>query len=135
MLNELKLFRSMAHEVGVVVERTEASFTTRAYVDFLISTADSASFEESFLVMWALERAYSDGWQYVKDTLNGHSKWAKFIDNWTSQGFKDFVSASGRLADDLASNLSAAHQERLQAAFVRTLQFEHRFFNKVEELD
>src|SRR5881628_3914868 len=59
---EMDLFESMAKELGVSLEGIEPSPVCHAYNMFLLATAHTRSFAESFSVLYGAEKAYFDSW-------------------------------------------------------------------------
>ena len=65
LIRELRLFEERAEAVGVEIKGSQPSFTTHAYIQFLLATAQNASYEEAYTVLYAAEKAYHDSWKMV----------------------------------------------------------------------
>src|SRR5690606_34018817 len=63
---ELRLFHERAEAVGVDMKGLRPSFTTHAFIQFMIATASQGTYAEAFTVLYALEKAYHDSWAVVK---------------------------------------------------------------------
>ncbi len=82
LIRELRLFEERAEAVGVEIKGTQPSFTTQAYSQFLLATAQNASYQESYTVLYAAEKAYHDSWQMVRKGLDPDSPWWPFVEDW-----------------------------------------------------
>src|SRR5215475_13198102 len=63
---ELDIFESMAKAIGVSLDGVKPAPVCHAYIMFLLATAHTRSFAESFTVLYAAEKAYGDSWTQVK---------------------------------------------------------------------
>ncbi|MCZ6676422.1 MAG: TenA family transcriptional regulator [Candidatus Poribacteria bacterium] len=75
--------------------------TCRAYVDFLLALPHQP-YVVQITSLWALERAYLDGWMTA---LPCEPRYQKFVEHWTTPAFHDYV-----------GNLEAAVNTALEAA-------------------
>ncbi len=125
---ELALFREQAEAHGVVLEGQEMAPTCHAYVQFMLATAYSRPFEEAFTVHYAAEKAYLDSWSWVKAHQSGSSRWQAFIDNWSSDAFRQYVSWLEETLDRLVAGWRDEDLAKLEALFVLTARYEYRFW-------
>lgn len=111
----------------------DASPVTRAYIDMFMSAASpGVSLLEGMTVLYATELAYLHAWRYAADVmsntavcsetlvspssfsvgterdLDGGALRRKFIPNWSSTEFEQFVHKLGDVVDDLAESLKGA---------------------------
>ncbi|OGB60620.1 MAG: hypothetical protein A2Y94_03180 [Caldithrix sp. RBG_13_44_9] len=125
---ELGLFRKNAQAHGVNLDNLKAAPTCHSYLQFLMSTAYNCSFLEGFTVLYSAEKVYLDSWMEVKKKLKGKSPWEEFINNWTSQGFQQYVDWLAVTLDDLAENLPLRQIEKLRELFQTTGRYEYLFW-------
>ena len=126
---ELELFRNNARKYGVDLANIQPSPTCHAYIQFLMNTAYNASFEEGFTVLYAAEKVYLDSWMMVKKSLKGSSPWKEFIDNWTSEGFQQYVDWLGTTLDDLIREQGKEKLSLYRNIFQLTARYEFLFWD------
>lgn len=130
MLNrELELFREQAEAHGASLDQEPAP-TCHAYVQFMLATAYQRSFAQGFAVLYGLEKAYLDAWTWVKAHQQEESPWQAFIDNWSSDAFREYVEdwLAGTL-DELANEQSAAERAAMEDLFRLTARYEYLFWD------
>lgn len=125
---ELGMFRKNAEAHGVNLENITPFPTCHAYSQFLMNTAYQRSFEEGFTVLYAAEKVYLDSWMEVKKNLKAQSPWQEFIDNWTSDGFQQYVDWLASTLDDLAQGKPAQALEKMEEMFIITARYEYLFW-------
>lgn len=126
--HELELFCEQAKASGVSFDGIEMSPTCHTYVQFLMATAYGRSFEEGFTVLYGVEKAYLDSWAWVKSHQRGPNPWHAFIDNWTSDAFKDYVAWLAVTLDELATGKSEADLVKMEELFLLTARYEYLFW-------
>ena len=124
---ELGLFEQQmaAHEV---TRTREYSPTCHAYLQFLLATAYDRPFDIGFTVLYAAEKAYFDAWERVRTTQTDDSKWQAFINNWTSDAFRDYVDWLAGTLDTLAADAAPAMRAEMHTYFRYTTLYEYRFW-------
>jgi thiaminase/transcriptional activator TenA len=127
---ELLMFEEYSGQKGLSLE-VEPAQVCRAYTDFLITTAISKDFEEAFAVLWCAEKAYLDSWSVAKGFAVDENPYKTFIDNWTSDAFKGYVS----WLEDTLNRLLEGKPEReigsVEEAFLRATRYEYLFWDMV----
>ena len=93
-----------------------------------MNTAYNRSFEEGFTVLSAAEKVYLDSWMEVKKDQKSESPWQEFIDNWTSEGFQQYVAWLATTLDDLAAGKPERDLRRMKAIFLITARYEYLFW-------
>jgi thiaminase len=126
---ELELFRSNAQKHGVDLTNIKPSPTCQAYIQFLMNTAYNASFEEGFTVLYAAEKVYLDSWMVVKKGMKGSSPWQEFIDNWTSEGFQQYVDWLATTLDELVREQGETKLRLYGNIFQQTARYEFLFWD------
>jgi thiaminase len=97
------------------------------YTCFLRCAADDGVLE-GLTALYAAERAYLDTWTAVAKRSPAGSAYHAWIQNWTGEPFRAFVTALGRDLDELAGAPSPALAGRLGVAFARAARFELAFW-------
>jgi thiaminase len=128
LIRELRLFEERAAAVGVELAGTEPSFTTHAYVQFLLATAGRASYEEAYTVLYAAERSYHESWKAVEAGLDPESPWQPFVANWAGEEFETYVLYLRGELDELARDAGAGLRARMAEAFETTIRYEIAFW-------
>ena len=128
LIRELRLFEERADAVGVEIRGTQPSFTTHAYIQFLLATAQNASYEEAYTVLYAAERAYHDSWRMVRDGLDRSSPWWPFVENWAGPEFAEYVAYLEVELDKLAAEAGPDRLHRMVEAFETTVRYEVAFW-------
>lgn len=125
---ELDLFRQQAGALGISLDGQEMGPTCHAYVQFMLATAYARPFAEAFTVHYAAERAYLDAWTWVRDHQRGPSRWQAFIDHWSSDSFRTYVTWLAETLDALANRASSAERNAMEHAFRMTVRYEYLFW-------
>ena len=94
---ELDRFAREAERLAIDLEGEPAPVTAR-FAEMLLAAAD-AGFPEGIGAYWAAEVAYLDAWSAVRRRVGLRGPYADWIENWTSDGFRDFVAALGEIVD------------------------------------
>jgi len=128
LIRELRLFEERAEAVGVEIKGTQPSFTTHAYSQFLLATAQNASYEESYTVLYAAEKAYYDSWKMVRKGLDPDSPWWPFVENWSGPEFSAYVGYLQLELDKLAKDAGPERLDRMVEAFETTVRYEVAFW-------
>ena len=125
---ELELFRRNAATHGVELESAVPSPTCYAYVQFLLTTAYTCTFEEGFTVLYCAEKAYLDSWMEVKKNLKIQSPWQEFIDKWTNEEFQQYVEWLAVTLNELAIGRPQRDLRKMQELFLITARYEYLFW-------
>ena len=83
---------------------------------------------EGLTALYAAERAYLDTWTAVAERSPADSPYHAWIQNWTGEPFRAFVTSLGRGLDELAGAPSPALAQRLGVLFARAARFELAFW-------
>ncbi len=126
--SELSLFERMAREKRVPLEG-EITPTCHAYIQFMIATAHSASFEEAFTLLYCAEKAYFDCWSSVRRTLPDTSPWGDFVDRWSNESFAAWIKWLEGEIDKLLEQASESLTERMGETFLTTTRYEYLFWD------
>jgi formylaminopyrimidine deformylase / aminopyrimidine aminohydrolase len=126
--SELSLFREMAAERHVQLDETMTP-TCHAYLQFLIATAHSASFEEGFTLLYGAEKAYFDCWSAVRRSLSSASPWEAFIDRWSNRAFAEWVGWLEGELDQLAEAASPSLRDKMKEIFLTAARYEILFWD------
>ncbi len=126
---ELDLFESMAKELGVSLEGVEPTPVCHAYTMFLLATAQTRSFAESFTVLFGAEKAYYDSWTQVKRRQTQPSRYQRFIDHWSSEAFAAWVDELAQALDRLADGCGPDERRRMEHLFRLTVRYEYLFWD------
>ncbi|WWC59989.1 uncharacterized protein I303_102552 [Kwoniella dejecticola CBS 10117] len=153
LLRETDWFLSVAkeHELEVFNAETrekeldrygllgEYSPITRGYIDYLQVIGALGSIEEGMLVLWASEKIYNSAWLYAKtfsqaNTSSNETQKAlvKFVQNWTTPKFTDFVERCENALNKFELELGSEAAERCEKAFKAILWYEQRFWPDVK---
>jgi thiaminase len=97
------------------------------YTSYLLCAAHGGVLE-GLTALYAAERAYLDTWTAVAELSPADSAYHAWIQNWSGEAFRAFVSALGRDLDELAGAPSPALAERLGVIFARAARFELAFW-------
>jgi len=125
---ELALFREQAEAHRVALEGQAMAPTCHAYVQFMLATAYGRSFEEAFTVHYGAEKAYLDAWTWVKEHQREPSPWQAFIDNWSSDAFRQYVDWLAQTLDELAAGKSERELAAMEELFLLTARYEYLFW-------
>jgi formylaminopyrimidine deformylase / aminopyrimidine aminohydrolase len=83
---------------------------------------------EGLTALYAAERAYLDTWTTVAKLSPGDSAYHAWIQNWSGEAFRGFVSTLGRGLDELAGAPSPTLAHRLGVVFTGAARFELAFW-------
>ena len=83
---------------------------------------------EGLTALYAAERAYLDTWTAVATRSPADSAYHAWIQNWSGEPFRAFVTALGRNLDELAGTPSPALAGRLGMLFTGAARFELAFW-------
>ncbi|KAI1814073.1 heme oxygenase-like protein [Poronia punctata] len=139
IIRELQLFEETAAKYnldlntpGVGEFRFGPNATTQGYIQLLNSFAANApahptrTLFDGLAVLWATEKVYLDSWTYAKEfqgpvgsggDQDGGAVREKFIPNWTSPEFQEFVKEAEECLDAYEQNLTGEENE--DARFVK----------------
>jgi thiaminase len=123
---EADAFTGTAAEHGVALE-VEPWPVCLGYTSYLRCAAYDGVLE-GLTALYAAERAYLDTWTAVAERSPGDSPYDAWIQNWSGEAFRAFVSALGRELDQLAGAPSPALAHRLGVLFARAARFELAFW-------
>ncbi|CAN5686233.1 hypothetical protein BH23GEM11_BH23GEM11_03250 [soil metagenome] len=132
---ELHLFEERAAKVGVTLRGAPPAFTCHAYIQFLLGTGASASYAESFTVLYAAERAYHESWKVVQAGIDPESPWVPFVENWAGADFAGYVGFLGGELEMLAAEAGAPERTRMAELFRLSLLYEIAFWEMAMEGD
>jgi thiaminase len=97
------------------------------YVSYLRCAAFDGALE-GLTALYAAERAYLDTWTAVAERSPADSAYHAWIQNWSGEAFRDFVTSLGRDLDEVAGAPSPALAERLGVVFTGATRFELAFW-------
>ena len=97
------------------------------YTSYLLCAAYDGTLE-GLTALYAAERAYLDTWTAVAERSPADSPYHAWIQNWSGQAFRAFVTALGRGLDELAGTPSPSLAQRLGVLFARAARFELAFW-------
>jgi thiaminase len=102
----------------------------KAFTQTAIDHGDAAEVEpwSVLTALYAAERAYLDTWTAVAERSPADSTYHGWIQNWTGEPFRAFVSALGRGLDELAGAPSPILTQRLGTIFTNAARFELAFW-------
>ncbi len=126
---ELELFERIAAERNITPQDVKMTPTCHHYIQFMLATAYSTSFEESFVLLYGAERAYFDSWSWVRQNLKGTSPWQAFIDRWSSEDFRQWIEWIETRLDGLAEKSSPLLRENMKEVFRLTGEYELLFWD------
>jgi thiaminase len=127
LVAEAAMFAAFAGERGWPVAGDPWP-TCLGYTSFLLATAHDGLLE-GLAALYGAERAYLDTWTAVASGSPPDSPYRDWIENWSGQPFRDFVTALGAELDALAGDPSPALLERLTRAFTDSVRFEVAFWD------
>jgi thiaminase len=123
---EADAFAQTAAEHGVAAE-VEPWPVCLGYTSYLRCAAYDGTLE-GLTALYAAERAYLDTWTAVATLSPADSAYHAWIQNWSGQAFRAFVSTLGRGLDELAGTPSPALTGRLGVLFTGAARFELAFW-------
>ncbi|KAJ5130519.1 uncharacterized protein N7515_006558 [Penicillium bovifimosum] len=103
-----------------------ANRTTRAYIDMFMSAASGGvTVTEGLAVLWATEVCYLRSWRFAarcmredgvrdyKNDADGGALREKFIDNWSSSEFEEFVNRIGDVLDAMSGQTKGVEESEI----------------------
>src|ERR671913_597369 len=123
---EAEAFTQTAAEHGFAPE-VEPWPVCLGYTSYLRCAAFDGTLE-GLTALYAAERAYLDTWTAVATLSPADSAHHAWIQNWSGEAFRAFVTALGRGLDGLAGEPSPALAHRLGVIFTRAARFELAFW-------
>jgi thiaminase len=130
---ELHLFEERAAAVGVHLRGAPPAFTCHAYIQFLLGTGASASYAESFTVLYAAERAYHESWKVVQQGIAPDSPWLPFVENWAGADFGGYVAFLAGELETLAAETGEPERARMAELYRLSLLYEIAFWEMAAE--
>jgi thiaminase len=97
------------------------------YISYLRCAAYDGALE-GLTALYAAERAYLDTWTTVAERSPADSTYHAWIQNWTGEPFRAFVTSLGHDLDQLAGAPSPALAHRLGVVFTGAARFELAFW-------
>jgi thiaminase len=123
---EAEAFTRTAAEHGVAPD-VEPWPVCLGYTSYLRCAAYDGVLE-GLTALYAAERAYLDTWTAVAERSPADSAHHTWIQNWSGEPFRAFVTSLGRGLDELAGAPSPALAHRLGVLFARAARFELAFW-------
>jgi formylaminopyrimidine deformylase / aminopyrimidine aminohydrolase len=123
---EADAFTQTAAEHGFAPE-VEPWPVCLGYTSYLRCAAFDGTLE-GLTALYAAERAYLDTWTAVATLSPADSAHHTWIQNWSGEAFRAFVTALGRDLDELAGAPSPALAQRLGVHFTGAARFELAFW-------
>jgi thiaminase len=123
---EAEAFTQTAAEHGVAPD-AEPWPVCLGYTSYLLCAAYDGALE-GLTALYAAERAYLDTWTAVAERSPADSPYHAWIQNWSGEAFRAFVTALGRDLDELAGAPSPTLSERLGVLFTGAARFELAFW-------
>ncbi len=131
---ELGLFRAYASENDVPLD-VPMSPACQGYTDFLLARASLGAYEEAFTALFAAEKAYFDVWRTVRERSGLQGAYAMWIENWSSDGFSEWVVWLASTLDRITPNRSEPELNELRNIFLTVVRYEYLFWDTVYEGD
>lgn len=126
--NELEMFERYRSGLS---SRAQPTNVCRSYIDFLISTALTKGFEESFAALWCAEKWYFDSWSSAKRASKKNNPYKAFIDRWTSDQFKQYVNWIEKTLNRLLEGIPERKLRSVEKTFLMTAIYESQFWDIV----
>jgi formylaminopyrimidine deformylase / aminopyrimidine aminohydrolase len=123
---EAEAFTRTAAEHGFALE-VEPWPVCLGYTSYLLCAAFDGVLE-GLTALYAAERAYLDTWTAVAKLSPADSSYHAWIQNWSGEAFRGFVSALGHDLDELAGAPSPTLAHRLGVVFTGAARFELAFW-------
>jgi thiaminase len=123
---EADAFTRTAAEHGVAPE-VEPWPVCLGYTSYLRCAAHDGALE-GLTALYAAERAYLDTWTAVAQLSPADSPYHSWIQNWSGEAFRGFVSDLGRDLDELTGAPTPALAGRLGTLFTGAARFELAFW-------
>lgn len=137
---EMALHLRYCAEFGITfeeLEATKAAPSTVAYTSFLLKTAHQGSFGELVASLLPCQWGY---WEIAEYLLaNGKPDaaplYAKWIDMYSSDEFRKLANFLRELTGQLGDDAGGPERAAMEAAYVTSLRFEHRFWDMAYNLE
>ena len=123
---ETEAFTQTAAEHGIAPD-AEPWPVCLGYTSYLLCAAYDGALE-GLTALYAAERAYLDTWTVVAELSPADSAYHAWIQNWSGEAFRAFVTALGRDLDEVAGAPSPALAQRLGVLFTGAARFELAFW-------
>ncbi|MEF8799978.1 MAG: thiaminase II [Halolamina sp.] len=130
---EMDLHREYAAEFDiseVELQATDPSPTTRAYTDFLVRVASTATFGDLVAAllpcMWGFNET---GKRLEEQGLPDDERYAAWIEMYAGEEFTELTDWCKDLMDDVAADRSEAERDRFQTLFRTSARYEYRFWD------
>ena len=120
---ELGWFEAHAAERGLRLDVPRLPATERYQT--LVTTLDLAAYPVAATGLWAIERAYLDGWQ---SAAPGAAAFREFVGHWTAPEFAEYVKGLQRAADSALATASVEELAGATDAFVDVARLERDFW-------
>ncbi|GMU39386.1 MAG: hypothetical protein AMXMBFR23_02520 [Chloroflexota bacterium] len=95
-----------------------------AFTDYLQTLAFVAP-SVALTAVWAVERSYLDAWSAARP---GAAPYRECVEHWSNDGFRGYVSALHRAANEALRGAAVVEHADAQRAFRRVMTFERRFW-------
>jgi len=128
LYSELALFEAVAKEHGISLEPLEPAPVCHAYSMFLLATAHTRSFIESFAVLFGVEKAYYEAWSQVRRRQTQPSPYQRLIDQWSGEAFATAVGEIEQALDQLGETCGEAERARMEELLRLTIRYEYLFW-------
>ncbi len=129
LYTELDMFEAEAQDFGISLDDIELAPVSHAYIMFLMATAHTRSFAESFTVLYGVEKAYFDSWTQVKQQQTQSSPYQRFIDHWSGDAFAGAMQEVEHALNTLTEACGNAERTRMEELFRLTLRYEYLFWD------
>lgn len=126
---EVRLFEEQAAALGVELAGARPSRAVHAFTEFLLATAQRATYEEAFAVLYAAHRATHESFRLVKAGLAPDAPVAPFVRNWAGREFGFYLGYLGMELDGLAEDAAPDVRVRMAEAFETVVRYEIGFFD------
>ncbi|QLD85388.1 thiaminase II [Natronomonas halophila] len=127
---EMDLHRSFAADYGLderELEATEKAPTCVAYTNFLLRTAHEGSIAEIAAALYPCMQGYLDVAEHMAELADGDHQYTPFIENYTSEEFRDSVAWSRAFVDRCGERFPGEH-DAMERAFLTSAKLEYRFW-------
>jgi thiaminase/transcriptional activator TenA len=127
---EMDLHREFAAEYGIdeqELETTEKAPTCVAYTNFLLRTAHEGSIAEIAAALYPCMQGYLDVAEHMAELADGDHQYTPFIENYTSEEFRESVAWSRAFVDRCGERFPGEH-DAMERAFLTSAKLEYRFW-------
>ncbi|GES58578.1 transcription regulator PAB1642 [Aspergillus terreus] len=146
---ELQFFEDVAREYALDLNAGagEGAFgptpITHAYIDmFMAAGSPGVSVLEGLVVLWATEVCYLRAWRYAASFLgekpaggrdaDGGALRERFIPNWSSAEFEQFVDSIGEVVDAMGESVDGEMLGKCERWWKQVVWLEERFWPDVQ---